>query len=230
MKTDTYDQRSIKFTGVMTLGIVALWFVFALWTGAEGRFTPPPEKPPLLFGLTIMSPIVAFVLAYRRRGSFWAFCQTLDLKYVVAVNAWRILAIDFLLTPAEGRLPWAFALPAGIGDIITGLVAIPLAFSLANGTGVRKRFVAWSLFGLLDLVVALSMGILHSGGPIGILTGSGPSSGLMTELPRSMVPTFLVPMFILLHLLTFSRRKEVAAARATEPQNHPAHPQPLAAG
>jgi hypothetical protein len=122
------------------------------------------------------------------------------------------MALDFLLCAAAGTLPIGFALPAGLGDILTGLAAIPLAFALSNGTpGTRKKFVAWNIFGLLDLLVAVSMGILHSGSSLGLLAGSGPTTQLMTELPRSMVPTFLVPMFMLLHLLGWARRNEVVS-------------------
>ena len=41
---------------------------------------------------------------------------------------------------------------------------------------------------------------------------------LTTELPRSMVPTFLVPLFILLRLLALGRRKELMEVPATEPE------------
>ena len=44
---------------------------------------------------------------------------------------------------------------------------------------------------------------------LGILAGSGPTTLLMGEFPRSMIPTFFVPSFILLHLLALLRRKEV---------------------
>jgi hypothetical protein len=212
MKNDQRNLSDSQFTGTIVYGIVAFWFAFSLLMGSQGRYAVP-NTPPIALGLSVLLPVVLFVAAYRRRSSFWAFCQTLDLRYVVAVHLWRVIAIDFLLCCAEGRLPAGFALPAGIGDILTGLAAVPLAFAISRATmpATRKQFVAWNIFGLLDLVLAVSLGIMHSGGPTGILTGSGPSTLLMSEFPRSLIPTFLVPLFMLLHLLALARRKEVTA-------------------
>jgi hypothetical protein len=85
---------------------------------------------------------------------------------------------------------------------------------------VRTRFIAWNLFGLLDLVVAITLGILHSPGPAGLLTGAGATTSLMAELPRSIIPTFFVPLFMMLHLLGLSRRGELGSSprELIEPQ------------
>jgi hypothetical protein len=211
MKNDRQIHVNTKFTSIWVYGALALWFLFALVMGAQGRFVSGLQKPPLALGLTLALPMLFFVAAYARHGSFWAFCQTLDLRVITAVHLWRIVAIDFLVVCAQGRLPAGFALPAGIGDIITGVTAIPLALAISKGIlAAGKRFVAWNIFGLLDLVLAVSLGILHSPSALGILAGSGPTTLLMSELPRSIIPTFLVPMFMLLHMLSLSRRSEVA--------------------
>jgi hypothetical protein len=217
MKNDKFNLDQSKFTGVFVYAALALWFCFSLWMGAEGRFQGAPRQPPIALGLTFLLPLLAFVFAYTRRGSFWAFCQTLDLRFVVLAHIWRIMAIDFLLCGAERRLPLSFALPAGIGDIATALAAVPLAFALDRGaSSLGKRFVAWNIFGLLDLVLAVSLGIMHSPSSIGILAGAGPTTQLMSQLPRCMVPTFLVPVFMLLHLLALARRHELVSTSTHE--------------
>jgi hypothetical protein len=38
----------------------------------------------------------------------------------------------------------------------------------------------------------------------------------MTELPRSLVPTFFVPLFVQLHLLSLSRVDELARGAAAD--------------
>ena len=218
MKNNPESSSDAKFTALVVYGLVVLWFLFALQMGWQGRYATGFHKPPLAFGLSAAIPVVFFVFAYARRGRIWAFCQTLDLRILVAVHLWRIMAIDFLLCGAEGRLPLGFALPAGMGDILTGLLAVSLAFGISSGAVARKRFVAWNLFGLFDLVLALSLGLSYSASSLGFLAGTGPTTLLMTELPRSMIPTFGVPMFILLHVLTLARRKELLAVPATEPE------------
>jgi hypothetical protein len=222
MKNVQKNSHDKKFTALVVYGLVAFWFAFQLMMGSQGRYAAGPQKPPLALGLALVVPISFFIIAYARRSFIWAFCQSLDLRLIVAVHLWRVIAIDFLLCAAEGRLPAGFALPAGLGDIITGLAAIPLALGLSSGAvWVKKGWVAWNIFGLLDLVSAVSLGILYSGSRLGILAGPGHTTQLMVELPRSLIPTFLVPLFILLHLLALARRKEVAAFQRKENENQP---------
>jgi hypothetical protein len=213
MSTDCHARPDTTFTGIIVYGVVALWFAFAYLTGSQGRFAGPPHQPPIALGLAVVLPIAGAIMAYRRRGAFWAFCQTVDLRLVVVVHAWRLMAVDFLFCCAEGRLPATFAIPAGVGDIVIGLGAIPLALALRSGKGaIQLRYAAWNALGLIDLILAIILGILCSPSSLGLLAGSGPTTQLMSELPRSMTPTFLVPLFILLHCLALARRNELVRA------------------
>jgi hypothetical protein len=217
MQNSHANHRSVK---VAVYTVIALWFLFSLSMGIRGRFIGRPDKSPLALGLALGLPILLFVTAYLRRGSLWAFAHTLDLRLVVLPHLWRLVAIVFLIDYSQGRLPGGFALPAGIGDIVTALGAVPLALALSHGaSGVRKRFVAWNIFGLIDLVVAVSSGILHSKSSFGVLVGAGPTTLLMSQFPLCMVPTFFVPLFMLLHLLALARTNEVgSASRVAESQ------------
>jgi hypothetical protein len=49
---------------------------------------------------------------------------------LVAAQTWRLVGVAFM---TQGILIPAFALPAGIGDILVGLTAIPLALALRKG-------------------------------------------------------------------------------------------------
>src|SRR6202040_1517302 len=132
MKNNNLINENTKLTKMLVYGAVAFWFVFALVMGVQGRFAAGPEKPPLALGLTIGLPMLLFGLAYARHGSFWAFAQTLDLRVITGLHLSRIVGFVFLALCAEGRLPAAFALPAGINDIIIGLTAIPLALGISR--------------------------------------------------------------------------------------------------
>jgi len=56
--------------------------------------------------------------------------------------------------------------------------------------------------------------VLYSQGAFGILR-TGVSTALMTSFPVSIIPTFFVPFFILLHVLALIRYKEVGPAGRT---------------
>lgn len=207
MKNNHVNKQSVK---VAVYTMIALWFLFALLMGVLGGYVGGPGKPPLYLGLTLGLPILFFVVWYLRRGSLWSFAQTLDLRVVTLLHVWRLLGIVFLINYFQGQLPGGFALPAGIGDIIAALAAVPLALAISHRThGVEKWFLAWNIFGLVDLIVAVSSGILHSPSSFGILAGAGSTTLMMSQFPLSMVPTFFVPLFILLHLLALARRSEV---------------------
>lgn len=98
---------------------------------------------------------------------------------------------------AVGQLPPLFALPAGLGDIITGLAAPFVARNLHR----RGLAIAWNLFGLADLAVALTLGPMTIPGPFQIFFTS-PTSEAATAFPLAIIPTFIVPLSILLHLVS----------------------------
>jgi hypothetical protein len=113
----------------------------------------------------------------------------------------------FLILLALGQLPAYFALPAGWGDIAVGLTAPLVALAIARGARhSRTLAVGWNLFGLFDLVVAVGMG---SGFLAPLLVPDLGAQVLpvpaMGVFPMVVVPTFAVPMSMLLHLLALGR-------------------------
>jgi hypothetical protein len=114
---------------------------------------------------------------------------------------------------AAGRMPWQFALPAGTGDVATGIVAIVVAVQLAqNASGARRATYVWCLFGIADLVVAIAMGAMTSPGRPHLLAFDAPNL-LISSYPLVMVPTFGVPLALMLHGLVLLRlRREAASA------------------
>jgi len=103
--------------------------------------------------------------------------------------------VAFLLIMALGHLPPLFALPAGLGDIATGIAAPLVARRFAQDTG--RRAVLWfNALGMTDLVVALTLGALTGFQLLNVT----PSSAPITELPLALIPTATVPLFFALHI------------------------------
>ena len=121
----------------------------------------------------------------------------------------RVVGVLFLLVMALGHLPAVFALPAGLGDVAAGLAAPSVARRLAEGGG-RTRAVWFNLFGLLDLVVALTIGFLAGLGPWRPLEVT-PSTEPLSLLPLALVPTVAVPLAIALHLVSLARLRTAAS-------------------
>jgi hypothetical protein len=114
-------------------------------------------------------------------------------------HSFRVAGVAFLLTMALGHLPALFALPAGLGDIATGIAAPLVVRRLAQGTG--RRAALWlNAFGMTDLVVALTLGALTGYQLLNVT----PSAAPISELPLALVPTAAVPLLLALHITSVS--------------------------
>jgi hypothetical protein len=97
-------------------------------------------------------------------------------------------------------VPALWALPAGIGDVLVGLSSWPVARSIEKPRG-RRRAVVFNLLGLTDLIVAVSLGIMTNPGPTRVFHTT-PTSELLTRFPLAVVPGFLVPLAVTLHVIS----------------------------
>jgi hypothetical protein len=191
---------------------LAIWFGLVFLCGVNGTFVRPPETPPIPIFVGVMVPLVVFVAAYLGWHDFRAFIVTADLPLLSAIQAWRAGGLGFLALNAHGVLPGLFAWPAGLGDIAIGVTAPWVALALIRRlTFLSSRlFVVWNLLGILDLVVALTLGTLNSGFVPG-LTGDL-TTAPMAQLPLVLIPAYLVPLFIILHLTAlFQARRQVSS-------------------
>src|SRR5215472_8319434 len=76
----------------------------------------------------------AAVFAATRSAVLTAALDAAPLPWLVGIQVYRVLGLVFLLAWSRGFLPGFFALPAGIGDALVGVLAIPLALGLRSNT------------------------------------------------------------------------------------------------
>jgi len=126
------------------------------------------------------------------------------------VQLFRALGAIFLILYAAGKLPGLFALPAAVGDVVVGLSApfVGLAYARAPHKA-AGLVVAWNVLGLLDLTNALVTGFLTA--PSRYALEVQPTSDLMTVLPLVLVPVYLVPLSIVLHLASLAKLRREAS-------------------
>jgi hypothetical protein len=119
----------------------------------------------------------------------------------------------FLLMYAQGRMPAAFALPAGAGDVAAGALAPIVAVAYARGIAGREFLVVgWNLLGLLDLTNGIATGFLTSPSPPQVLSLDAPNL-LIGEYPLVLVPVFGVPLAVLLHVASLVKLGRDAVRR-----------------
>jgi hypothetical protein len=137
---------------------------------------------------------------------------SLDLRLLTAMQAWRVVGAMFLVLMSFGLLPGTFAWPAGIGDLIVGAYAPFVVLAISRRTpGWHTHVVLLNVLGLLDFVGAIGGGVLSGRSPIGILRGDV-TTDMMQELPLSMIPTFAVPFWIVLHIISLIKLRNPQAA------------------
>ena len=134
---------------------------------------------------------------------FQEFVMSLDLRILTVAQTWRVGGIVFLILYQHGALPGVFAIPAGWGDMAIGITAPVVAWYWKRPFP-SKTFIVWNVLGSLDLVMAVSLGVLASATPVGVLAGDV-TTRLMGRFPLSLIPTFFVPLLLILHLISLSR-------------------------
>jgi hypothetical protein len=172
--TATYVVLAI-WSGLVTAGIIA--DVFA-GDGASRLLLPAAQA----------IPIAAVAILYRAWPRFRSYLLTLDLRLVLAAQLWRVIGIAFLFALAFDQLPAGFAVPAGIGDLATGIAALAVVLSLGNGSLTHGRLYAFTALGVGDFLVANA-------------TGLSLEPPALTAWPLAIFPTIMVPFFAVLHLV-----------------------------
>jgi len=203
-----------RLPGGPTFLVLAAWFALALVLGAAGAFAPVPGRPPLALMTAIVGPSLLFALVYVASRRARAFALGLDLRFLTALQSWRVLGVGFLFLYAHGLLPAQFAYPAGIGDLLVGLAAPFVLLAMIQGRmGWERQVLTLNLAGMLDFLVAVGTGVLSASGPLGLLAGEV-TSDIMQALPLSLIPTFAVPLFIIMHIISFLQLAKLRGERA----------------
>lgn len=196
-------------------GALSAWLLLVISLAASGAYVGPPGKPPLPIGIGFAAPLLLFFASLRLSKSFREFALSLDLRLIVGMQAWRWAGLGFLSLYAYKILPAVFAFPAGLGDMAIGATApwIILALVRQPGFAASAAFIRWNVLGILDLIVAVSIGTLSAT----FATGSPGevSTAAMASLPLVLIPEFLVPFFLMLHTVALMQSR-----RVTRPQAH----------
>jgi hypothetical protein len=191
-----------------TLSVLVAWFFVAVWLGVRGALGGD-GGPPIGIGLAIGLPLLAFALDRRLGGPLLGGLSQLDLPTLIALQTFRVGGLFFLVAWWGGTLPSGFALPAGLGDLAIGIAAPFVAAAVAaRRPGARTLALVWNVAGLLDLVVAVTEGVTHTRSTFGVFAGAIPADAL-GRYPFSLIPTFFVPLAIMLHVSALRRLRSV---------------------
>jgi hypothetical protein len=209
--------RTFRASAVILLG----WLALAIALSAMGAYhVTSGEIPTIQYG--ILLPILIGALMIWRSETVRRIIAAVPQQWLVGVQLYRALGVIFLILYATGKLPGQFAWPAGVGDIAIGLSAPFVGLAYARSPRKAAGLVAaWNVFGILDLIVAVGTGFMTAPSRF-LFLDVQPTSELITVLPMVMIPVYLVPLSIVLHLASLAKlRREapeghgrIASARA----------------
>lgn len=164
--------------------VAAAWLVGMFLLGAAGAFRNdalPPRIPMALAATLLPGYLLLFSPTFRR------IVAVVPQHWLIGIQTFRILGSALLVRYFAGQLPGLFALPAGIGDVATGLLAPFVAYTWYSGKRyARGAAIAWNVFGMADLINAVALGTLTGGG-----------GGLV--FPIVLIPAYGVPRTFLIH-------------------------------
>lgn len=193
------------------LAIALIWVGAVVAIAAADGFVAAASLPPWPILLAVVIPVGLFVLGLRIPSTRQAVLGT-DPRIWLALQLWRVVGAAFLFGWAGGELDAGFAVPAGIGDIATGLAALWLLTLVmryddgggngggsGNGKGAlrNRHLVAFTALGMGDFAVAVFTGALLR--PDGLET-----------LPWILFPALAVPFFTMVHIVNWMQLRQPA--------------------
>jgi hypothetical protein len=185
--------------------LMALWATIVVLAAEAGAFQFSPGFPIPFIGIGVAAPIVIGALIFALSPALRAAVAAAPQENIIGIQAFRALGIVFIILLAEKRLPAEFALPAGIGDVLVGLAALPVAYLFASrAPSASAAGVIFNLAGILDLVTAVGVGFFASTTPLRLIL-TNPSTDLLSLLPLVSIPAFGVPLFAMLHFASLQK-------------------------
>ena len=175
------------------------WFCLAVGVGLAGWLEKAnaPIVAAIVWSLTLLC-----LVGCWKVGTFQKWVMKVDVRWFVFIHLSRFVGFYFFLLSSRGELPFAFAAPAGTGDVIVAGLAV-LLFVLSDARR-WNILIIWNTIGLTDILFVVMLALR-----LGLQDRQ--SMHALREFPLSLLPTFLVPLIIVSHVLIFVRA--IAAMR-----------------
>jgi len=184
---------------LVVIGTICAAWLATMYTLIHAGFFSATGMPQLSFTVAVIIPVILGYLAVRLFRPLRVAVASLTTVDFLHLQYWRsAFGILFFFTAA---LPMWFKYIGGLGDIAAGIGAFLAVTSLYKGSITeRQAIIRGNLVGILDFIVVLSLGagvVLQSQSP---------------DIAFDLIPLYVVPIFILLHLFSLQRLSKTGAA------------------
>jgi hypothetical protein len=193
-------QEKLKLGVAFRVALLA-WLGVPAVLAFQGVFLQMGQTPPYLMRVVIPMGLLIFALALSPWGK-WA-AERLPLSFLVGVNGFR-LPLELLLyaLATHELLPLEMTLKGYNFDIATGILALVLWILVHKQSAPLWALWAFNILGTVLLVTVVTIAVLSFPEPFGLFT---PPNLLVAFYPWIWLPTFLVPLALLSHLLIYRK-------------------------
>lgn len=196
-----FDTTKTRRIAITTAAVLAIWLLSSVLIGTVLRPSINRSDANLLLGWITLLITIGYGLRFVS-PTFRQIVEAIPQPWLIGVQFYRNLGAIFLPLMILGLLPPFFAIPAGVGDLLSGLPAPLVAYWYArNIPGARAAAIFLNIAGMLDFIIALGTGTSLLAGPAQAIFGTSAISTAPLPLwPLVMLPTFVVPLGLMLHL------------------------------
>jgi len=191
-RTSRRDALVAIATGIA----LAVWAIATTVLAWRGFFRPSSGATVPPVGANLIVVLLALALCLSASVSLRRLLR--NQANLIRLHIWRLEGLVFLVLMVQGRVPALWAVPAGLGDVLVGATAPWIARGLQRPGG-RRRAIAWTVFGMADLVIAVALGVMTNPGPTQVFynrperrIADAVPVGVGTGLPRPLAFTLHV--------------------------------------
>ena len=203
VQLDAAKQFTVTIYGLVS-GFI-LWVVIATLLAIQDVYFNYNAEflPVIILSSSIVSALpVVYFFSTRIRGLVDMMIDKITRRQIAVVYIARILAIGAIYKMFIGALPVHFVASSAVPDLFFGLSAIYVAWRAERLS--NRFFILWNIAGIAILFTALITmhftlpGLLH-------FVSDGPTAREVVSFPMVLVPLFVAPFFINLHLLAIAK-------------------------
>ncbi len=188
-------------------GFYILYLAYVSVLSLKGVFNVNSIPPKVMVLATVPLAIILFVII-GNTGLFKKLLQSITLESLVAIHVFRLVGVFFIILYFYHLLPAKFAFSAEMGDIITALLALPVAKMVSKEKPWWKTAVyAWNIFGMLDIVNLLVIAVIIAKNDM--VTGAKGDLTEMTIFPFVWFPAFAPATILFLHTVVFRKLQQI---------------------
>ncbi len=197
--------RNYRVATGVAVACMAAWIALCGWLGSTEFFARENASflPVVVFALLpIPAWLVGLAASAPLRGVVRQLVRRLPRRWSIAIHAVRIAAVGTVWGMFSGAVPVYFALAAGVPDLLIGLSAPYVARRVDRISD--AALIAWNAAGITVFVVALIAMQLALPGPLRVFDDE-PTARRLVLFPTVLVPTFVAPSLILIHLVSMAQ-------------------------